>query len=108
MKKIYSLISCYFFVVFISNISAQNVGVGITTPLSKLHIKGSSNIPQLIIDANTTQTNFFPFLKLRNSNGADRLWIHSDTSFNSFFGLNAGSGNQIINLGNGQSFAAVG
>jgi len=76
-------------------VSAQNVGVGIITPLGKLHIMGSADIPQLIIDANITQSNTNPIIKLRKSSGIDLMWIHSDDSTNCFVGMKAGSSNVI-------------
>jgi hypothetical protein len=89
---------------------AQNVGIGTATPTGKLHIVGSANIPQLIINANNTQSNTNPLISLRDNNNNDLLWIHSDKNSdcfvgrfagkmngagfgNSFFGSNAGSNN---------------
>ena len=74
---------------------AQNVGVNTTTPVGKLHIKGSENISQLIIEANSTQTNANPLIRLRKSTGLDLLWLHSDDSTNTFLGLKAGLSNII-------------
>ena len=48
---------------------AQNVGVCLLAPLGKLHIKGSADVPQLIIDANSAQSNLNPLIKLRKSDG---------------------------------------
>src|SRR5687768_15474811 len=74
---------------------AQNVGLGILSPQAKLHVKGSENIPQLIIEANATQSNTQPLILLRNATGANLLHIHSDDSTNVFFGLNAGKVNVV-------------
>ena len=71
-------------------LQAQNVGIGTSTPEAKLHIKGSSDISQLIIDGNPIQTNIQPLIRLRNGAGADLLHIHADTEFNVFIGINAG------------------
>ena len=71
-------------------IFGQNVGVGLLSPAGKLHIKGSADVSQLILDANSTQSNTMPLLKLRNSFGNDLLWINSDNAANTFIGLNAG------------------
>ena len=76
---------------------SQNVGVGTLLPAGKLHIKGSSNISQLIIDAHSAQSNTSPLFKLRNSLGNDLLWIHSDDSTNIFIGFKAGRVNMIAN-----------
>lgn len=69
---------------------AQNVGVGVAFPLSKLHIKGSENASQLIIDANIAQSNVNPLIRLRKSDGTDLMWIHSDNVNNVFIGVDAG------------------
>ena len=74
---------------------AQNVGIGTNTPASKLHIKGSADASQLIIDANSTQNNTHPLIKFRNSNGTDLMWIHADDSSNTFVGLNTGRVNSV-------------
>src|SRR5688572_28283047 len=71
------------------NVSSQgNVGIGINLPLGKLHIKGESDISQLIVQAHGTQSN--PLFTLRNSSGSDVLWIHSDAPSNTFIGYEAG------------------
>lgn len=77
----------------------QNVGVGILAPAGKLHIKGSQNNSQLIIDANSTQSNTAPLFKMRNSLGSDLLWIHSDDTSNTFIGLRAGRFNNAASSG---------
>lgn len=82
----------------------QNVGVGIATPISELHIKGSANTSQFIIDAHSTQSNTSPLLKLRNSLGSDLLWIHSDDPANTFIGLNAGRVNSPGGMGLNNTF----
>lgn len=70
-----------------------NIGINNSSPAAKLHIKGSTDTCQLIIDAYTTQTNTNPFIKLRKGSGIDLLWIHSDDTTNSFVGLNSGRAN---------------
>src|SRR5687768_15632611 len=76
----------------------QNVGIDITTPLAKLHIKGTSNISQLIVEGHNTQTS--PLIKLRNSSGDDLMWIHSNSPLNTFIGYQAGSNNNSEGLNN--------
>ena len=88
MKKLFLLLVGA--ILFASFSCAQNVGIGTITPASKLHIKGSADASQLIIDANSTQSNTHPLIKLRKSDGTDLMWIHSDDITNSFLGLNAG------------------
>jgi hypothetical protein len=77
---------------------SQNVGVGLMTPLSKLHVKGGANVPQLTIDGHTTQSNTNPLIRLRNGSSADLMWIHADHASNVFLGLNAG---RVNNYGAG-------
>ncbi|HLF63362.1 MAG TPA: tail fiber domain-containing protein [Saprospiraceae bacterium] len=69
---------------------SQNIGIGLLTPAGKLHVKGSEDASQLIIDANSTQSNTSPLMRLRKSDGNDLMWIHADTSVNLFIGVNAG------------------
>ncbi len=72
-----------------------NVGIGTTTPVGKLHVKGSANTPQLVIDANSTQSTINPLIKLRNSAGTDLIWINSDDTSNLFVGVKAGFNNGL-------------
>jgi hypothetical protein len=86
--KLFILLFC--FIAFSITLIGQNVGIGVAAPAAKLHIKGTSNITQLIIDANSTQGNLNPLIILRNSNGTNLMWIHSDHLSNSFIGVNSG------------------
>ncbi len=81
-----------------------NVGIGITSPTGKLHVKGTANTSQFIIDANATQSNSQPLIRLRNSAGTDLIHIHSDDASNSFIGLNSGSANNAGGGGKNNSF----
>lgn len=94
MKKI--LILLYLLIINIGFLFCQNVGIGTTTPTAKLHLKGSENITQLIIDANSTQSNTQPLIKLRASSGIELLHIHSDDTSNTFIGLKAGRVNNAL------------
>ncbi len=67
-----------------------NVGINNATPIGKLHIKGSADAPQLIIDANSTQSNANPFIQMRTSNGTELIRIHSNDTSNTFMGLKTG------------------
>ena len=99
MKKLLFL-SYLLPVIFFSNhLLAQNVGIGTTTPAGKLHIKGSADTSQLTIDANATQTNVHPLIRLRNSSGVDLMHINSDEPNNVFIGLNAGRANNSLGGG---------
>ena len=95
MKKIHLLIC---FIAISISVSAQNVGIGTATPAGKLHIQGTADATQFIIDANSTQSNTNPFIKLRNSSGTDLMWLHSDNINNTFIGLDAG---RVNNAGGG-------
>ena len=106
MKKFFllSIITILFF----ASSYAQNVGIGTVTPASKLHIKGSTDTTQFIIDAYSTQSNTHPLIKLRNSSGADLLWIHSDHTTNTFVGLTAGRLNNASGGGTFNTFIGSG
>lgn len=69
------------------------------SPLGALHVKGAEDISQLIIDADTIQSNTNPLIKLRSGTGTDLLWLHSDDSTNVFLGLKAGKENITNSLG---------
>ncbi len=88
MKKYILLLTLSFAIIQLS--FSQNVSIGTTTPAAKLHIKGSEDTTQLIIDAASTQSNIRPLIRLRKSNGTDLIWIHSDDTSNVFIGRNAG------------------
>ncbi len=79
----------------IYNNNAGKVGIGTNTPAAKLHIKGTANTSQLIIDASATQSNTQPLIRLRDASGAHLLHIHSDNIFNTFIGFNAGRTNAV-------------
>ncbi|MDP4261871.1 MAG: tail fiber domain-containing protein [Bacteroidota bacterium] len=101
MKKIYLLITL---TVITGIISAQNVGIGASVPKARLHIVGIADSTQLIIDANSTQSNSKPLIRLRNSSGVDLMWIHSDDLTNCFVGLNAGQANSAASGANNNTF----
>ena len=84
--------------------NGTNIGINTASPTGKLHIKGSADAAQLIIDANATQSNSNPLIKLRNSSGADLMWIHSDHPLNTFVGLNAGRVNDATGGGTSNTF----
>jgi trimeric autotransporter adhesin len=98
--------SLFFLLLFIfsKNMFSQNVGIGTTMPAGKLHIKGTANTSQLVIDAGAAQANTHPLLKFRNSSGNDLLWIHSDDTSNIFIGRNAGSVNNVASGGKDNIF----
>lgn len=80
----------------ISQFSAsQNVGIGTSSPEAMLHIKGSADTSQLVIDAGPTQSNMRPLIRLRDGAGADLMHIHTDAQFNVFMGFTAGNRNTV-------------
>ncbi len=89
-------------------LDAQNIGIGTTTPQGKLHIKGSADTSQLVIDANALQSNLQPLIRLRNSSGIDFMHIHSDNISSTFVGLNAGRVNNAGFGGEGNTFIGSG
>ena len=75
------------------------VGIGEVTPQAKLHLKGSSDNTQLIIQANSTQSNTNPLINLWDSTGNSLMWINSDNANNIFIGENSGAVNNAIGGG---------
>jgi hypothetical protein len=94
--------------VFTNLASAQNIGIGTTSPKAKLHIKGGADTSQLVIDANAVQSNSKPLVRLRTAAGVDLLHIHSDNVVNTFVGLDAGKLNSISGGGNGLANTFIG
>jgi hypothetical protein len=92
-KNIIQSIFCIVGLFLLSQSFAQNVGLSIVSPQAKLHIKGSDNIPQLIIEANGTQSNTQPLIILRKASGGNLIHLHSDDSTNIFLGVFAGKAN---------------
>jgi hypothetical protein len=84
----------------LSDLHAQNVGIGTTAPIAKLHIKGTQDSSQMIIDAYTHQSNTHPLIRLRDAAGHDLMAIHADDSTNIFMGVGAGSANNGLGKNN--------
>ena len=77
---------------------ANNIGIGMPNPNSKLYVKGSENISQLIVDGYSGQTNEYPLIKL-NQDGSEVMWINSDDIRNIFIGYNNGIFNNPLGGG---------
>lgn len=76
-----------------------NVGIGITGSfLGKVHIKGTSDVVQCVIQANATQAANEPLLKFVDSAGLDLCWINVPSESNMFFGKYSGG---AIDVGGG-------
>lgn len=71
-----------------------DVGINTSAPVGKLHVKGSENITQLIVDGGPGQSNNNPLFKLRRTNGLDLMWIHSNDPSTVFIGVEAGLNNE--------------
>lgn len=84
--------------------AAGNVNVANSTILghpsamtsSRLLVVGGFDVPQVIIQANSTQSNSNPLLKFIKSDGTDLFWIHSDDETNLFVGKNSGLSNVFV------------
>ena len=83
---------------------SQNVGIGTATPQGKLHIIGTADTTQLVIDAYITQSNNHPLIRLRDAAGIDLLDIHSDNTENAFIGRDAGRVNNASGGGINNTF----
>jgi hypothetical protein len=73
--------------------AGANVGINTTVPNAQLHINGSTDNTELIIQAVSGQSNTNPMVKLEDGNGLELLWINSDDPSNSFIGVNSGAQN---------------
>ncbi|MDP1706505.1 MAG: hypothetical protein Q8L36_01670 [bacterium] len=79
--------------------SGEKVGVGTSTPSSKLNVAGTANAVQLIINANATQSNSNPLVQLRKSDSSVLSSWHSDSAQNLFLGYLNGVNNNISGTG---------
>ncbi len=104
MQKFIRIFSIFSFSHFLVLSFAQNVGIGLLSPAGKLHIKGSADVSQLIIDGNNPQSNTKPIFKIRDWTGSDLMWIHSDNSSNTFMGFNTGKLNSFAGGGFANTF----
>jgi hypothetical protein len=82
----------------------NNVGINNASPLAKLHVTGSANSTQFIVDGFSTQSTTNPLMKLRTSTGQDLMWINADDTTNLFLGLKAGRNNLIGSFANFNTF----
>jgi hypothetical protein len=76
--------------------SGSGVGIGTTNVQGKFQIKGTADQSQLIIEAYTVQSNNQPIIQTLDGGGAELFRIHTDDNRNLFFGLRAGSSNQVV------------
>ena len=76
-------------------------GFGTTTPDALMHIYGSSDAPQVVVQANSTQDLSNPLIQFRNSNGTVIGGITTNATTNIFAGLSAG---ESVSSGDNNSF----
>lgn len=73
-----------------------NVGINNATPGGNLHIKGSPDASELIIDVHAIQTNANPLVLLRKASGKELMRINADDTLNAFIGYQSGKANTIV------------
>ena len=95
MKKIFLL---FFITGFYCRLQSQNIGVGTLSPKARLHIKGSNDTTQLILEAYTSQSGLHPLIELRNADGLELMRIHADHPSNMFAGWHTGISNSVSAL----------
>ncbi|HXH17531.1 MAG TPA: hypothetical protein VNJ07_00485 [Chitinophagales bacterium] len=88
--------------------NGTNLGISTASPAGKVHIKGTVDTTQLIIDASATQKNKHPLIKLRSNTGTDLLSIHSDSPANTFVGYMTGNMNTFLNDSTGNYNTFIG
>lgn len=80
--------------------NGTNLGIGNNNPQAKLDITGSTDATQLIVRANSTQSNTNPLIKLLTSTGGEFMRIHTDDITNLFIGSLAGNSNTVTGVTN--------
>lgn len=88
--------------------SLGRISIGTTSPQGKFHIAGTSNQPQLIVQAHENQSNDQPIVQIRETGGTELMRIHTDHPTNVFLGLSAGIANQVSSGSMGQFNSFVG
>ncbi|GIW60433.1 MAG: hypothetical protein KatS3mg087_1499 [Patescibacteria group bacterium] len=74
-----------------------NIGIGTTAPgTSRLVVAGDTNTTQVVIRANSTQSNTNPLIQLQSSSGTPLMSITSDNQTNTFIGYLAGAANTYV------------
>lgn len=88
--------------------TANGLEIDGATYTKRLYVNGSSNVSQLIVRGNSTQSNTNPLFKLQKSDGTDLLTLHSDYYTNLFMGVASGSSNAFSLSVSGYDNTAVG
>ncbi len=86
----------------------SRLGIGTAAPSAKLDVAGTSDVTQLLVRANSTQSNSNPLIKLVTSEGTELLRVHSDNENNTFVGKEAGRVNAPGSFPIGQSNTFIG
>ncbi|GIW60432.1 MAG: hypothetical protein KatS3mg087_1498 [Patescibacteria group bacterium] len=82
-----------------------NIGIGTTDPgTSRLVVAGNTNTTQVVIRANSTQSNTNPLIQLQSSSGTPLMSITSDNQVNTFIGYGAGAANNYVGGGGNNTF----
>jgi len=75
------------------NEASSTFGIGTSTPQAALDVKGTADISQFIVRANSAQSNSNPIIRVLTNTGSELFRLHSDDSTNLFLGASAGAVN---------------
>lgn len=67
---------------------AQNIGIGTAAPAARLHIKGTQDSAQLLIDHANTQSITTPAIKIRRADGTELFWLNANERSSLYLGYN--------------------
>lgn len=84
------------------------IGLSTTSAQGKLHIKGTSDQTQLLVQANGFQTNSNPLILAMTSSDQELFRLHSDHQPNLFIGRRAGMSNQVMPTVSGEFNTFIG
>lgn len=84
------------------------LGLSTTAPAGKLHVKGTADQSQLVVQAHTTQMNASPLIQIRAYDGSELIRLHSDYARNLYLGRHAGMNNQVIPTTSGEANTFLG
>lgn len=73
---------------YIQNTFAQNIGIGTTAPAARLHIKGTQDSAQLLIDQANSQSINTPAIKIRRADGLEVFWLNANERSSLYLGYN--------------------
>lgn len=76
--------------------SPGGIGLSTTGAQGKLHIKGTADQPQLLVQAHSFQSNGNPLILARDGSDEELFRLHADHNPNLFIGRRAGMNNQVM------------